>query len=71
MNSDKAQQLIDDYLSGTISAEDMALLRQAKEENDPVMEELKLSKAVVSSLRVNHRMTLKSELTDMLHAREL
>ena len=66
MEESKAIQLIDDYLTGNLSEEDLLLLKEARANKNPLFEDLDVSKAVFSGLRVNHKNTLKSEFSDML-----
>lgn len=67
MNPDKKQQLINDYLEGNLSEEDLAFLKEAKEAGDPIIEEMRLSKKLLLGLKLKQRQDLKAELTTLLH----
>lgn len=66
MKSEELQQLTDEYLRGTITPENAAALRKATEEDPLLAQELKLSRNLVGSARVNNRLALKEEFTAML-----
>ena len=67
MNPNKKQQLLNDYLEGNLSEEDLALLRKAKELNDPIIDDLRLSKKLIVGLKAKNRETIKDELTKLYY----
>ena len=66
MNSDKIQALINDYLVDKISDKDSDALKKEAEVDRTVLEDIKLSKMIVSGMRVQEKNNLKAEFSDML-----
>ncbi len=67
MNENIEQQLISDYLGGNLSNEDLAFLKEAEKNHDPIIDKLKVSKELVAGLRVARKNDLKAEFGQMLN----
>jgi len=71
MKTEKQQQLMDDYLNGVLSDEDLMLLRKEVELDPELLEELRNSKELLVGLKVQHKNSVKAELTALYQKTKL
>lgn len=70
MEADKKQQLIDHYLTGKLSSEDLMILEAEAAQDDELLEELILAKSTIAGLKVQNKIQVKSELSAMYRKSE-
>ena len=59
MEADKKQQLIDHYLTGKLSSEDLMLLEAEAAQDEDLLEKLIVAKSTIAGLKVQNKIKVK------------